>query len=34
MKAAIAEVHENARKNGTTLVISTKPEVVKKIKVK
>ncbi len=33
-KEAIAEVYENARKNGTELVISTKPGVVEKIKVK
>ena len=34
VKSAIAEVYENARKNGTELVISKKPGVVEKIKVK
>ncbi len=34
VKSAIAEVYENARKNGTELVISKKPGVVTKIKVK
>ncbi len=34
MKSAIAEVYDNARKNGTELVISKKPGVVTKIKVK
>ena len=34
MKEAIAEVYENARKNGTELVISDKNGKVKKIKVK
>ncbi len=34
MKSAIAEVYENARKNGTELVVSTKPGVVETIKVK
>ncbi len=34
VKEAIAEVYENARKNGTELVISKKPGVVQKIKVK
>ena len=34
VKEAIAEVYENARKNGTELVVSTKPGVVEIIKVK
>ncbi len=34
VKAAIAEVYENARKNGTELVISKKPGVVQKIRIK
>jgi hypothetical protein len=33
MKAGVAKVYEEARKNGTELVISTKPGEVKKIKV-
>lgn len=33
VKEAIAGVYEDARKNGTELVISTKPGEVKKIKV-
>lgn len=34
IKSAIAEVYENARKNGTELVISKKPGVVQNIKIK
>jgi hypothetical protein len=33
MKAGVAKVYEDARKNGTELVISTKPGEVQKIKV-
>lgn len=33
MKAGVAKVYEEARKNGTELVISNKPGEVKKIKV-
>ncbi len=33
MKAGVAKVYEDARRNGTELVISTKPGEVKRIKV-